>query len=177
MLSAKTQLQRGLLYVGTETGLYISLDDGAAWQRMESNLPVAPIYDLLIKDDDLVVATHGRAFWILDDVTPLRELAAGRVQPGMHLFPPRLTTRQTLGWSVDLFRGPGTNYSMGLGAAIAFRDRKGPDGEQIRTFLDGGENPPNGAIIYFTLPEDAGSSAQESVSESADADHFGRARQ
>jgi photosystem II stability/assembly factor-like uncharacterized protein len=146
-------VQPGLLYVGAETGLYVSLDDGASWQRMQANLPNAPIYDLLVKDADLVVATHGRAFWILDDITPLRELAAGRVAHDLHLFPPRPTVRQTLGWSVDLFRGPGKNYSMGLGAMITFTEEKGPDGEMVRTFLDGGENPPNGAIIYYTLPD------------------------
>ena len=63
----------GLLYAGTETGLFVSFDDGASWQRMPGNLPVAPVYDMQIKDDDLVVATHGRAFWILDDLTPLRQ--------------------------------------------------------------------------------------------------------
>ncbi|HRJ45165.1 MAG TPA: glycosyl hydrolase, partial [Caldilineaceae bacterium] len=63
----------GLLYVGTETGLFVSLDDGANWQRMPGNLPVAPVYDLKVKESDLVVATHGRAFWILDDLTPLRK--------------------------------------------------------------------------------------------------------
>jgi hypothetical protein len=106
-----------------------------------------------VKNDDLVVATHGRAFWILDDVTPLRELAAGRVMEDLHLFPPRPTVRQTLGWSVDLFRGPGKNYSMGLGATLAFTEEKGPAGETVRKFLDGGENPPNGVIIYYHLPE------------------------
>src|SRR5712691_6899701 len=66
---------RGLLYIGTETGIHFSLDDGASWTRMDGGLPVVPIYDLKLKDSDLVAATHGRSFWILDDVTALRGLA------------------------------------------------------------------------------------------------------
>ena len=66
--------RRGLLYAGTETGLYVSFDDGGAWQRLASNLPVVPIHDLIVKDGDLVVATHGRSFWILDDLTPLHQM-------------------------------------------------------------------------------------------------------
>ena len=65
----------GLLYVGTETGIHFSLDDGASWTRMAGGLPVVPVYDLKLKDSDLVAATHGRSFWILDDVTALRGLA------------------------------------------------------------------------------------------------------
>ncbi|MCB0125479.1 MAG: glycosyl hydrolase, partial [Caldilineaceae bacterium] len=149
---------QGLLYVGTETGLYFSLDDGASWQRMESNLPVAPIYDLKVKKDDLVVGTHGRAFWILDDLTPLRQAAqiAGDLR-ARHaqavLFPPRETERLTLGWSVNMFRGPGKNYMMGLGSAITFTEGKGEHGEQRRIMLDAGENPPQGVIIYYWLNE------------------------
>ena len=66
----------GMLYVGTETGLYVSLDDGATWRRWRSNFPVTPVYDLKVEGTDLVIATHGRSFWILDDLTPLRGVAA-----------------------------------------------------------------------------------------------------
>ena len=68
----------GVLYAGTETGLYVSLDDGAAWRRWRSNFPVTPVYDLEVEGTDLVVATHGRSFWILDDLTPLHLEAAAR---------------------------------------------------------------------------------------------------
>ena len=69
---------RGVLYVGTETGLHVSLDDGATWRRWRSNFPVTPVYDLKVEGTDLVIATHGRSFWIVDDLTPLhREAAAG----------------------------------------------------------------------------------------------------
>ena len=84
--------RRGLLYVGTETGLYMSLDDGASWQSLQGNLPVVPIYDLLIKDNDLVVATHGRSFWILDDLPPVSVYRPGRLSP-VHLYTPRPTYR------------------------------------------------------------------------------------
>ena len=86
-------VRRGLLYAGTETGVYVSLDDGTNWQSLQQNLPVSPVHDLLIKANDLVVATHGRAFWILDDVTPLREMAQGIASGRPHLFKPATAHR------------------------------------------------------------------------------------
>ena len=68
--------RRGLLYAGTEIGVFVSFDDGAHWQPLQLNLPVTPIHDLVVKDDDLVVATHGRSFWVLDDITPIRQVNA-----------------------------------------------------------------------------------------------------
>jgi photosystem II stability/assembly factor-like uncharacterized protein len=85
---------RGLLYAGTENGLYVSWDDGAAWQPLQNNLPHAPVYWITVQEhfSDLVVATYGRGFWILDDITPLRTVA--RVaQQDAHLFPPRFAYR------------------------------------------------------------------------------------
>ena len=67
---------RGVLYAGTETGLYVSLDDGTTWRRWRSNFPVTPVYDLAVEGTDLVIATHGRSFWIVDDLTPLHREAA-----------------------------------------------------------------------------------------------------
>ena len=72
--SARTPTAQGLLYVGTELGIHVSFDDGANWQPLQGNLPVTPIYDFVVKDTDLVVATHGRSFWILDDLTPLHQM-------------------------------------------------------------------------------------------------------
>ncbi|HET7184013.1 MAG TPA: hypothetical protein VFI82_04970 [Terriglobales bacterium] len=69
-------VNKDMLYAGTETGVFISWDDGSHWQPLKLNLPDVPVHDLLIKNDDLVIATHGRAFWSLDDITPLRELAS-----------------------------------------------------------------------------------------------------
>ena len=76
-----------LLYAGTETGIFVSFDDGTHWQSLQLNLPQSPVYDLVIKNDDLVVATHGRAFWILDDITPLRQ-AREVGTAAVHLYNP-----------------------------------------------------------------------------------------
>jgi photosystem II stability/assembly factor-like uncharacterized protein len=147
-------VRRGLLYVGTETGVVLSWDDGATWQRLAGNLPVAPVYDLAVKRDDLVAATHGRSFWILDDVTPLRAVTDPAAEP-VQLVPPRPTVRPWQNWSVDLFRGPGKthkNYMMALGTGLTFYEDRTPEGERVRTFLDAGENPPAGALVYYVLP-------------------------
>ena len=144
----------GLLYVGTETGIVVSRDDGRTWHRGGAwNLPVAPVYDIAVKGGDLVAATHGRSFWILDDLTPLRE-SVEEAGGAPHLFPPRPTVRPWQNWSVDLFRGPGKahkNYMMALGTGLTFYEDRTPEGERVRTFLDAGENPPVGAIVYYSV--------------------------
>ena len=156
-------VQPGLLYVGAETGLFVSLDDGAHWLRWQGNLPVAPVYDLKIKDNDLVIATHGRSFWILDDLTPLRQVAAGAALDQPILFPPVTTVRHWDGIFVGAWSGPGKNYMLHLGAAQAtYKVETDEYGEPHHTILDGGENPPNGAIVYYTLP--TGTTGEESVS-------------
>src|SRR2546422_7005620 len=68
-------VRRGLLFAGTERGVWVSFDDGVSWQSLRRNLPLVPIHDLVIKEGDLVAATHGRSFWILDDISPLRQLS------------------------------------------------------------------------------------------------------
>ncbi len=85
--------QRGLLYVGTELGVFLSFDDGVNWQPFQCNLPVTPIYDLVIHGTDLVAATHGRAFWILDDLSPLYQMRDTQPQQALSLFAPRPTVR------------------------------------------------------------------------------------
>ncbi|HEY1869215.1 MAG TPA: hypothetical protein VGG70_13040, partial [Candidatus Cybelea sp.] len=85
-------VHRGLLYAGTERGVYVSFDDGAAWQRLQLNLPVTSIRDIAVHGDDLVIATHGRSFWVMDDIAPLRqfsEVASG----GTYLFAPAAAYR------------------------------------------------------------------------------------
>jgi photosystem II stability/assembly factor-like uncharacterized protein len=86
-------VRRGLLFAGTETGLYVSFDDGTSWRPFQRNLPVVPITDLAVKNGDLVVATQGRSFWILDDLTPLRLWDDRLATSVAHLFPPRPTPR------------------------------------------------------------------------------------
>ena len=77
---------KGLLYAGTETGVYFSADDGDHWQSLQLNLPTSPVHDLAVKDDDLVAATHGRAFWILDDLSPLRQANSAIAAEDFHLY-------------------------------------------------------------------------------------------
>jgi len=80
--------REGLLYAGTEFGLYVSFDDGQNWQSLQQNLPVTRIPDLKVKENDLVVATHGRSFWILDDLAPLRQMTDAIADADVHLFNP-----------------------------------------------------------------------------------------
>lgn len=116
--------KRGLLYAGTEQGVYISFDDGAKWQSLQLNLPTTPVHDLIIKDNDLVVATHGRSFWVLDDLTPLRQYSDNIAQKDVFLYTP----------------------------APAFRIQAGAKPE--RHLPKGvGHNPPVGAIIYYFLKD------------------------
>ena len=139
----------GLLFVGTETGLFFSLDDGKSWSRMAGGFPVTPVYDLKLKGSDLVVGTHGRSFWILDDITPLRMLA------GVHttLFPPRETIRTKLHFGAlrGVRTGTSTALAFGIGGGVHTTDL--PGGLKKREYLDVGENPPHGAIVYYWLEE------------------------
>jgi photosystem II stability/assembly factor-like uncharacterized protein len=89
--------RKGLLYAGTETGVWVSFNDGANWQPLQLNLPTTPIHDLIIHNDDLVVATHGRSFWVLDDIGPLRQLTPGISSEPVHLFAPSSAIRTRLG--------------------------------------------------------------------------------
>jgi photosystem II stability/assembly factor-like uncharacterized protein len=126
-------VRKGLLYAGTERGAYFSLDDGARWQPLQmalpgalppagdkatGRLPVVPITDLVVKDDDVIVSTQGRSFWILDDVSPLRQMGEAAAADG-HLFKPGPAYR---------FFGGGTRPNPLVG-----------------------QNPPNGAILYYAL--------------------------
>ena len=89
--------RNGLLYAGTETGVWVSFNDGANWQPLQLNLPNTPIHDLIIHNDDLVVATHGRSFWVLDDVGPLRQLTPAVANEPAHLFAPSTAIRTRIG--------------------------------------------------------------------------------
>jgi photosystem II stability/assembly factor-like uncharacterized protein len=80
--------RKGLLYAGTEKGMYVSFDDGAKWEPMQTNLPPTPIWDLIVHSDDLVAATHGRSFWVLDDLAPLRQYKPEMAAENAHLYSP-----------------------------------------------------------------------------------------
>ena len=122
--SAKIPKKRGLLYAGTEKGVYVSFNDGADWRPLKLNLPTTPVHDLVVKGNDLVVATHGRAFWILDDVSPLRQFSDDVVKKVVHLYT------------------PGPAYRIQAGASGEHRPSK-------RT----AQNPPAGAVIDFYLKD------------------------
>ncbi len=146
---------KGLLFVGTETGIHFSLDDGRHWTRM-TGLPNVPVYDLKLKDSDLVAATHGRSFWIMDDVSALRGLASDKRANGKRatrLFAPRTTVRTKLHWSAGTQVRQGITYApaFGIDGSTAMVER--PDGTRVREHLDVGENPPNGAIVWYWLGE------------------------
>ena len=91
--------RRGLLYAGTESGVYFSLDEGKRWQALKLNLPVTPVHDLVVKNDDLVLATHGRAFWILDDLSPLRQFQDEAKDKALHFYKPKTALRIQSGGS------------------------------------------------------------------------------
>jgi photosystem II stability/assembly factor-like uncharacterized protein len=80
--------RKGLLFAGTETGIFVSHDAGANWESLQLNLPTTPVHDLLIHDNDLVLATHGRAFWILDDISPLRQASDASRKAALWLYDP-----------------------------------------------------------------------------------------
>ena len=146
----------GLLFAGSETGLYISFDDGENWQPFHGrNLPVSPVYDLQIKRGDLIVATHGRSFWILDDLTPLRA-AAAIGDSEQHLFTPRDWARiasTPFEGHVDLEIAPGKNSAIFLGVEATFELEKDAENRVHQHFLNAGSNPPRGVSVYYYLSE------------------------
>jgi len=110
--------KRGLLYAGTETGVFVSFNDGANWRPLQLNLPTTPIHDLVVKNDDLVLATHGRSFWILDDLSPLRQFTDEVARQEVHLYTP----------------------------ATAYRMQNATEEPPKPVMV--GQNPPPGAVIY-----------------------------
>ena len=121
-------VRKGLLFAGTERTVYVSFDDGANWQSLRLNLPASSVRDLIVKDDDLVVATHGRGFWILDDLTPLRQIGAASADQPAILFKPAIAWRVRWNTSTDM-----------------------PWPAEEPT----GKNPPEGAIVDYYLKDAA----------------------
>ena len=117
------------------------------------NLPAVPIHDLVVKDSDLVAATHGRSFWILDDISPLRQLNDEVREAAVHLFAPRPVTRFASSAGFDRAVLPGKNYAYSGGFILAFRQQEKPGGEKVNKYLDAGQNPPDGIIVHYYLKE------------------------
>jgi photosystem II stability/assembly factor-like uncharacterized protein len=133
--------RKGLLYAGTETGAYVSLDDGAHWQSLRLNLPVVPVHDLVVKKGDLVAATHGRSFWILDNVALLHQLDSQALSEAVHLFRPRTTIRfRQRGQAAGQISGMSSDYdgkNPPLGVVVPYHFKEKPSGEVTLEFLDG----------------------------------------
>src|SRR6202011_2471018 len=138
--------RKGLLFAGTEKGVYISFDDGANWESLRLNLPASSVRDLIVKNDDLVVATHGRGFWILDNITPLQQLpsVAGVVDPG------RLAATSTAAVSA---RGHNEDLLFKPQTALRVRANLNTD-TPLPPDEPAGENPPDGAMIYYFVAND-----------------------
>ncbi|HYL73825.1 MAG TPA: glycosyl hydrolase [Bryobacteraceae bacterium] len=116
--------KKGLLYAGTEQGVFVSFNDGANWRPLKLNLPTVPVHDLVVKDNDLVLATHGRSFWVLDDLSPLRQYSDEVAKKDVFLYT------------------PATAYRIQAGASAERHPSK-------RT----GQNPPAGAVVYYFLKD------------------------
>jgi len=129
--------RKGLLVAGAEKGVYASFDDGANWESLRLNLPASSVRDLIIRNDDLIVATHGRGFWILDNITPLRQL--NRSQREDLLFKPQIAMRVRANLNTDTPLPPDE---------------------------PAGENPPDGAMIDYFLSNDANSPITIEIKES-----------
>ena len=127
--------RRGLLYAGTEFGVYVSFDDGGRWQPLQLNLPVTPVTDMAVKRGDLVVATQGRAFWILDDLSPLRQMNDAVARANAHLFEPRAAYRLP-GGGMN-FDGDPVGKNPPSGAVVWFNLGAEPEDEVRLEFVDG----------------------------------------
>jgi hypothetical protein len=132
-----------LLYAGTEFGLYVSFDDGAHWQSLQANLPVTPVTDLKVHRKDLVVATQGRSFWILDDLTPLHQMTEEAEAASAWLFAPRTAYRMQLPGGFGLrygWQAAPENPKPGVSLFYTLEDV--PEGEITLEILD-----PSGSVI------------------------------
>ncbi len=142
----------GILYAGTEAGIWTSIDDGATWARLGAGLPVVPIHDLAVCGNDLVAATHGRGFWILDDLTPLHQVAEAGAGESARLFAPRTTVRYLTGGRLA---APDPNVPRGFGnvGGLAVRTQAitKPDDSRALGFLDAGQNPESGVTVLYYL--------------------------
>jgi photosystem II stability/assembly factor-like uncharacterized protein len=129
----------GLLFAGTEGGVYVSFDDGAHWQSLQLNLPVSPVNDLIVKNNDLVVATHGRSFWLLDDLASIRQYSDAIAQQDAHLFTPSPASHTVFRGSF-FGVGPNTGKNPPAGAVLDYwlkTSLKKPD-EANKTGTDSG---------------------------------------
>ena len=121
--------RRGLLYAGTEHGVSVSFDDGASWSSLSLNLPDTPVTGLTVEDRDLVISTHGRSFWVLDDIETLRQIDAGVVAADVHLFEPADAFRRSAPAVID-YHVSGSRRSVRVDVLDA-------EGRHVRTLFEG----------------------------------------
>ena len=155
------KIRKGLLFIGTETGVYYSLNDGQSWDKLKANLPAVPVVDMKIKNEDLVIATNGRGLWIMDDLTPLREKSTEIDAKQTHLYPISDHTRFGYNWWMDYVPGgdPGDkkNYfvqNMRPGLTYYELGFIPVNGERKRKFIDAGDAKSLGAVMYFNLAKE-----------------------
>ena len=143
-------IRPGLLFLGTEHGAYVSFDAGDNWQRLQLNVPDTPIRDLVVHENDVVLGTHGRGFWILDDIGPLRELTPNVIQADAFLFQPTTATRRVQDAAIQYFLKDSVDYvtvdilDAGGNLVGSFEGSAEADAEPVEgaSFFGGGANPP-----------------------------------
>ena len=125
--------RKGLLYAGTERGMYISFDDGTSWNKFQLNLPVVPITDLAIKNDNLIAATQGRSFWMIDDLTPLHQLSSNLVKEDVILFKPQDSYRMG-GGNGRISKTAGTNHPGGVAINFFIKEKEANNPISLQIF-------------------------------------------
>jgi photosystem II stability/assembly factor-like uncharacterized protein len=157
--------RRGLLYAGGEFGVYVSFDDGGSWQSLRLNLPVVPVHDLAVAGSDLVAATHGRSFWVLDDLTPLRTMGDSVAAAEVFLYQPRDVVRLGGGGFGGAAAAAGRNPFPGAVFSAVFRTRPDSATEVTLDVLDSAgtlirswtTRPPRGfdSLVVTRVPVDS----------------------
>ena len=148
-------VRRGLLFAGTERGVYVSFDDGRNWASLRRNLPLVPVHDIRIKDNDVIAATHGRSFWVMDNISALRQLTADVPAKAAHFFRPNDTYRSDFGGGffaqlMEMMGGGGGVGANPPGGALMQYYLKEPNQKVTFEFLDAAGK----AIAAFTSDQD-----------------------
>ena len=155
--------RRGLLYLGTERGVSFSADDGATWRVLGLNLPTVAVHDLVVKNNDLVLGTHGRSMWILDDLTPIRQWSKEIAGEPAHIFPPQPAVRWEYRGS---FHGDGAGENPPQGAVINYSLKKKVEGDIKLEILDAG-----GGVVRILTNKKETPEEEEDAPDAPDREH------
>ncbi|MBO0838307.1 MAG: glycosyl hydrolase, partial [Actinobacteria bacterium] len=147
-------VRRGLLLCGSELGLHVSFDDGTGWHRFGGAFPQVPVHDLIFRGDDLIVATHGRGIWILEDLPALRQYQADRDEAALHLYRPRREVRWISGRGFPSRGEAKRSYSL-LGPVVLTFEKEPLPGRAatVTKPVGAGQNPTEGVVVLYQLPE------------------------